>query len=268
MVDENEKLKLAAEAAQQGSPDDVIAGPDAAVGDPQIRTMAAGGPPPVAAPGNDMFRRTMQGQQGQWGEQGQQGDQHGQHGQGHHMGWGQHHGWLQQIMQRIQEARAQREQQHPQMGEQWGQQWGQSPMGQQFMASPMGQQMQQQHPGWFPQAAPAGQTPANIVVGDHTGEPGPAAMPPTAAQAAQQQAQAVTPAPAAAAAPAPAAAAQTARAPTRDQAQQPPMGVMQRAPEGGPTRMPMFGNGANDAIAQALRARNGGGMGGGSRRMF
>lgn len=259
-IDENEKRKLAAEAAQQGSPDDVIAGPDAPVvgGDPQIMTMT--GAQPTAAPGNDMFRRTMQGQQG---EQGQHGEQHGQHG---HMGWGgmgQHHGWLQQIMQRIQEARAQREQHQGQGGMQ---QFGQTPWGQQFMASPFGQQMQQQHPGWFPQAAPAGQTPANIVEGDHTGMPAPAAaaMPPTAAQAAQAQATA----PQAAAAPAaPAAPAQTARAPMRDQAQQPPMGVMQRAPQQG-TRQPMFGGGASAAIQDEIKRRQGGMGGGGNRRMF
>lgn len=233
-----------------GSPDDVIAGPDAPA-DPQIMTMA--GAPPVAAgaPGQDMLRR--HGMPGQ-----EQGPGQG-HGWGQGMGGGQgHSGWLQQLMQRIQQAQQARQ---AQRGERM-QQFAGSPMGQQFMAGPMGQRMQQHHPDWFPgapatPAAPAGATPANIVEGDHTGEPG---LPPTAAMAAQQQAAA----PQAAAAPAPAAAPQRAMAPSRDRMPQP---MQQARPQQQMQRPTLGGAGANDAIAEALRRRNGGGMGGG-RRMF
>lgn len=222
-------------------PNEVVAGPDAPA-DPQIMSMTGVQPTAAAAPVDPrMVQRGHMGQDGPMGHMGGMGH--------HHMGGG----FLQQIFARIQQAQQARQAQRSQMG----QQWAQSPMGQQFMQGPMGAQMLQRHPDWAPPVAPAppGATPANIAVGDHTGEPGPAALPPTAAEQAQQQASV---APQAAAM---AAAQQTApRAPSRDRMPQPmaqarPMAQPMAQPQ---TRMPTMGAGANDAIAQALRQRNGG----------
>src|SRR4051812_47348104 len=164
--DTDEKRRKAAETEAEaeavddnvGSPDDVIAGPDAPA-DPQIRTMSAVPPPaaPAAGPAGP----------------GMPGAEHAQgHGWGHGgFGGGAGGGWLQQIFARIQQAQQQRQQ----MQQQRMQQFAGTPWGQQFMQGPMGQQMQQHHPDWFPAATPAapgGQTPANVVMGEHTGEPG------------------------------------------------------------------------------------------------
>lgn len=257
MADEDdEKRKLEDEAEAEGSPDDVIAGPDAPV-DPQIMSMT-GMPQTTAAPVNDMFRRggiepnqrTLGGPPGAGGPMGGP-PQMGGGGMGHQ-------GWLQQLMGRIQQARQARE---AQRGERM-QQFAGTPFGQQFMAGPMGQRMQQQHPGWFPQAgAPGGApAPANIVEGDHTGMP---AEPPTAAAAAQQQATAAAQAPAAPEHEETTTTTKTKR-PFRDQQPQQRQPVQQARPQQAMQRPTLGGAGANDAIAQALRARNGGG----GRRMF
>lgn len=265
--DEDKKREPDADSDDAESPDDIIVGPDAPVtADPQIMTMtgapaAAAGP--AAVGGGDPRQRgfgmgmgfgPMRGAFGHGGPGGPPGAPGGApQGPGGFGHGGPGGGFLQQLLARIQEARAGREQQR---GERF-QQFAGTPMGQQFMASPMGQRIGERHPDWMP--APAAPAPAAIVEGDHTGQP---AMPPTAAAAANAQA---TAAPAAAAAPQPAAAAapQMPAAPSRDQRRPSPMGVQQRQPQA--QRPTMFGNNASASIQDEIKRRQG--MGGG-RRMF
>lgn len=282
--DEKKRAEADAEADPEGSPDDVIAGPDAGV-DPQIMTM-------TGVPTNDMVKRTNAvgggpdpRARGGFGFGGFGGFGGGQGGPGGPGGGappgapgafgGPGGGFLHQLFARVQQARAQREQQQAQRF----QQFAGTPMGQQFVGSPMGQAVIARHPGWAPApATPAagGTTPANIAVGDHTGEPGPAATTPTAAEKAAQDAAAAqqkqvdganaqraqmqTEANARLAPPSAQQTDDTSLRDTQGQGQQ-PAGVQPRQrPQGQwPT---MGGAGANASIAQALRRRNGG-MGGG-----
>lgn len=290
--EDDEKDKLADEEAE-GSPDDVIAGPDAAPVDPQIMTMTGvpqttSAPVDAAAPGGGDPRFRRGGGPGMGGgfgggplsmlfgggmgghggpvPPGAPGGAPGAAGPGAAQGGGfmPHGGMLGQIFQRIQQAQQQR-----------AQHWAQSPQGQQFIASPQGQAMAQQHPNWpiFKPATPtAPATPAvpaaNIVEGDHTGEPGPAATTPTAAEAAQQ---AATQAPAAGTQPA-AAAAPTSSATPAPAAPQQPRGVRpSQRPQG---QRPVWGGNASASIQDEIKRRlgGGGGMSGGGgiggRRMF
>jgi len=216
---------------------------------PQIMTMAgpAPAPSPTAAPGGDpRLQRFGMGMGGMGGPMGGPGGFPGFGGMQGGPG-GMHGGFLQQLFQRMQERRAQMQAQRQERM----QQFLASPQGQQFAASPWGQRMQGQHPDWFPAAA----APA---VG---AAPAAGAPPATAANAAA--AAAMAPPPAAAAAPA--AAPMPAAAPQgrmRGPAQ--PMARPQMPQQGPATRFPTLGGaGANRALQDAMRRRNGGGMGGG-----
>jgi hypothetical protein len=234
--DDKRKLDEAEVEAEEGSPEDVVAGPGA--GDPRIMTMT-GAPAVNMGPGNaapEMMRRNVGGPAGPMGAQGA------------------HPGFLQQLFAQIQAAHQARQAQRQQMG----QQFMGSPMGQQFAQSPFGQQMLQRHSQWAP-AAPAagGGAPQNIVMGDHTGQPGPAAMPPTAAAQANAEATQAKQAAPQAQAQGGARAAQQPAAAAAPQRQVPPRGVMQRPEQ--PMQRPTFGGNASASIQQEIQRRLAGG---------